>query len=386
MNKIIGKIKRYTKKIICGVLSTRLFKIDEKKIVFDNFNGKGFGCNPKYIALEIIKEQLDCKMVWLVNDLNTEMPKQIKKVKFGSIRAYYELATAKVWIDNVRNSKGVKKKKKQFYIQTWHASLCLKKVEADAIDKLSEKYVKDAKIDGKITDLMISCNKAETERYKKSFWYSGEVLECGLPRNDIIIKQSPEIKEKVYSYFGISKEEKIILYASTFRKSYNGFDVYKFDYEKCIKEISSKFGGTYKMLIRLHPNVSKYCNEFKYNENIINATNYDDMQELLTSAEIVITDYSSIMIDFSLIKKPVFLFAKDYDEYMKKERGFNFDFLSLPFSIAFNEEELYKNIYYFDCKNYIEKCNEFYDRIGLYKIQHSSSKQVVERIKNNIGG
>ena len=384
MNKIIGKIKRYTKKIICGVLSTRLFKIDEKKIVFDNFNGKGFGCNPKYIALEIIKEQLDCKMVWLVNDLNTEMPKQIKKVKFGSIRAYYELATAKVWIDNVRNSKGVKKKKKQFYIQTWHASLCLKKVEADAIDKLSEKYVKDAKIDGKITDLMISCNKAETERYKKSFWYSGEVLECGLPRNDIIIKQSPEIKEKVYSYFGISKEEKIILYASTFRKSYNGFDVYKFDYEKCIKEISSKFGGTYKMLIRLHPNVSKYCNEFKYNENIINATNYDDMQELLVATDIVITDYSSIMIDFSLIKKPVFLFAKDYDEYMKKERGFNFDFLSLPFSIAFNEEELYKNIYNFDSKNYIEKCNEFYDRIGLYKIQHSSSKQVVERIKKII--
>ena len=378
------RIKKIIKKIICRILSTKIFKIDDKKIVFDNFNGKGFGWNPKYIALEIIKEQLDCKMVWLVNDLNTEMPKQIKKVKYGSLRAYYELATSKVWIDNVRNSKGVKKKKGQFYLQTWHGSLCLKNVEAEAENMLDKNYVKDAKIDGKITDLMISCNKDETKRYKNSFWYNGEVLECGLPKNDIILKQDYIIKEKVYNYFNIDEKEKIILYAPTFRKSYNGFDIYKFDYEKCIKIISEKFGGNYKMLIRLHPNVTKYSKELNYNENTINATNYDDMQELLATAEIVITDYSSIMIDFSLNKKPVFLLAKDYKEYMEKERGFNFDFLNLPYSIAFNEEKLYKNISDFDYKRYVEKCNEFYNEIGLYNNIEKSSGTIVERIKKII--
>ena len=378
------KIKKIIKKTIRKILSTKIFRIDNKKIVFDNFNGKGFGCNPKYIALELIKEDINCKMIWLVNDLNTEMPKQIKKVKHGSIRAYYELATAKVWIDNVRNSKGIKKKKEQFYIQTWHGSLCLKKVEAEAENMLDKKYVKDAKIDGKITDLMISCNKNETDRYKNNFWYNGEVLECGLPKNDIILEQDYIIKEKVYNYFNIEKEKKIILYAPTFRKSYDGFNIYKFDYEKCIKSISEKFDGNYIILIRLHPNASQYSKELNYNENVINATNYDDMQELLTTADVVITDYSSIMIDFSLIKKPVFLLAKDYKEYMEKERGFNFDFLNLPFSIAFNEEELYRNIYNFNYKKYIEKCNRFYNEIGLYDNIKKSSEIIVERIKKII--
>ena len=118
LNKLNKKIYRGIKKIIAFILSFPILKIDNKKIVFDNFNGKGYGDNPKYIAEELIKEKVDCKIIWVVSNINEEIPKEIKKVKYGSIKSLWEYATAKVWIDNVRNYKGVKKKRNQFYIQT----------------------------------------------------------------------------------------------------------------------------------------------------------------------------------------------------------------------------------------------------------------------------
>ena len=113
LKKINNKLGHYTKGILKRIINYLPLKINPKKIVFDNFLGKGYGCNPKYIAEELIKQNVDCEMVWLVSDLNSEMPSKIRKVKYGSLKAYYELATAKVWIDNVRNYKGVEKKKDQ---------------------------------------------------------------------------------------------------------------------------------------------------------------------------------------------------------------------------------------------------------------------------------
>ena len=207
---LLKKVKKLLKKIYNSLVQFILFnffKIDDKKIVFDNFNGKGYGCNPKYIAEEIIRQNINCDMVWLVEDFAEEMPSQIRKVKYGSLKSMYEFATARVWIDNVRNYKGIPKKEGQFYIQTWHAGLGLKKAEKDIEKSLSPEYVKDAKNDGKITDLMLSNCKFITNLYRKSYWYEGEVLEEGFPRNDILINIPKHIKEKVYKYFDINDDK-----------------------------------------------------------------------------------------------------------------------------------------------------------------------------------
>lgn len=71
-------------------------ELADRKIVFVNFMGRGFGCNPKYIALEIMRQNLPFDMVWLVNDINEPMPAWIRKVRYGSVDSIYELATAKV--------------------------------------------------------------------------------------------------------------------------------------------------------------------------------------------------------------------------------------------------------------------------------------------------
>ena len=89
-----------------------ILPIQKNKIIFDNFAGKGYADNPKYIANELLNRKLDLNLVWLLNDMEQVLPSGIRKVKYNSIRALYEYATSKVIIDNVRNSHLMKKKKR----------------------------------------------------------------------------------------------------------------------------------------------------------------------------------------------------------------------------------------------------------------------------------
>lgn len=380
--KITNFCYKVIKKILKKVFQFKIVKINPKKIVFDNFVGKGYGCNPKYIAEELIRQNVDCDMVWLVKDLSIELPPQIRKVRYGGIKACYELATAKIWVDNVRCYKGMRKKKGQFYIQTWHAPLGFKKVEAEVEDKLTKSYVKDAKYDGKIIDLFPVNNEYMANLIRKYFWYDGEVSKIGLPRNDIIGNPTKEVFEKVYKYFGIDESKKIVVYAPTFRT--NGkIDAYKFDYNKVTECLSKIFKEEFVMLIRLHPNVSSYGANLSYAENILNASDYPDIQEILAVADVAITDYSSIMFDFSMFGKQVFLLMKDIEEYKKQERDLEFDLEELPFPIAYNENDLCNNIKKFSKDNYKESCNRFYNKIGLVNT-NNASVEIVKIIKDKM--
>lgn len=387
MYKFLKQIKKIIRTILfyCKHIFKYIFyflKVDNKKITFINFNGKGYGDNPKYIAESLLKNNIDCKMVWLVIDKNEAMPDKIKKVKYGSIRAYYEMATAKIWVSNTRNYKFAIKKKEQFYIQTWHASFGYKKVEGEIEELLDSKYIKEAKRDAKDMDIILSDNDISTNLYKHKFWYDGEILNIGVPRNDILYRRPDNIVEKVYKYFNIPKYKKIIIYEPTFRENFD-FDMIKFDYNKLLEVAKEKYKEEFVLLIRLHPNISIYDKFINYSENVINATKYPDNQELLAASYIGITDYSSISFEMAMIDKPVFLLCKDIKEYQKKERGLNFSFNELPFVCAISEEELFENIKEFSKEQYQEKCNEFFDKVNLVKTTEASDK-VAEIIKSKI--
>ena len=355
------------------------FPIQRKKIVFQNFGGKGYGDNPKYIAEEFIKQKLDYQLIWLVRDMSLEFPKEIKKVKYGSLRAYFELATAKIWIDNIRNGLRTKKKKKQFYIQTWHGSIPLKKIEKSAEDLLDKRYVKKAKKDGKITNLMLSNSKWATELYQNDFWYSGPILEAGVPREDVLVGNVEAYKKKVLDFFSIQNNPNIILYAPTFRQERN-MENFTFDYEAVVQELEKKLNDNYILLVRLHPNDVMLYKNIKETDKVKNASAYPDMQELLLASNILITDYSSTMFEFSILNKTVFLFARDLDAYLKTEREMYFNIVELPFPIAQNEEELFHNIREFDLKDYKARVDGLLDKLGYFPMG-SSSQAVVEYIK-----
>lgn len=338
----------------------------QKKIVFDNFGGRGMGDDPKYIALYIKKHYPDVKLIWLLADMNTPMPDGITPVFINSRKARYHLYTARIWVDNIRNFRKTPKRKGQFYLQTWHGGAIEgpKCCEALAEAALSIEYVMAAKHDAEITDLMYTDNDFTKAIYENHYWYKGDVLKCDLPRLSIFKNTPKELKSQIFSYFNIDDHKKIVLYAPTFRKT-EDTSILRWDYEHVLEKFSEKYRSDFVMLLRLHPNFSSLSKTITYTHRVIAATDYPDMQELLAISDILITDYSGCMFDYAITEKPIFLYCPDIDSYCSNDRQLLFNLKDLPFTVSTSEKELYDNIINFNDENYKKKLESFYNRLGF---------------------
>lgn len=375
-------LKEYLKLSVIRFFSIMFFTlpIKENKIIICNYFGKGYGDNGKYIAEEIIKEGLNCDIVWMLKKeliKDAELPNKIRTVRYKSVKALYEMSTAEFWIDNSRKEFSPIKRKGQYYIQTWHGGLGIKKIEGDVIDSLSKSYIRLAKKDSEMADLFISNSTHLTNIYKRAFWYEGNILECGYPKNDIFFKENGDIKTKIKECFNLETNIKIILYAPTFRSN-NDMRSYNINYSKLIKTLEDKTNEKWVVLIRLHPNLIGYDNNIQYSDKVINATHYPDMQELVIGCDALISDYSSCMFDSEMMKIPTFIYASDLEEYMK-DRGSYFDFGELPFPLATNNEELMINIINFDRAKYEQDVDSFNNKVGL-KDTGDAARQIVDVI------
>ncbi len=340
-----------------------LFPLDRKKIVFSNFNGGGYGDNPKFIAQEFLKRNEGWKLYWTAA-ADYDLPSGIHPVRPNTAAFAWHMATAGTWVDDTRKLYYFKKRPEQFYIQTWHGGLGLKKVEKDCEDALSRKYVEYAKIDSRNMDLLLACCRWESNSYREAFWYDGPILEKGIPKNDIYFEDPAPYRQKVLRHFGLPDGTRLALYAPTYRDS-RKTDMYNLDYSRLLTVLSERFGGNWAVLVRMHPNVSYQDYPLTYTERILNASPYENMQELLVASDIIISDYSGCAFDFPMIGKPGFLYAEDYEE-MKRTKDYYFDLKDLPFTLALSNEELMQQIRDFDEEAYKERCQEFCDMLGFY--------------------
>lgn len=377
-NRAIRIIK--SRIIILTFYMFRIFPINRRKIVVDCYRGMGYYGNPKYIIDFLIRTNTDCEIVWISDDDYFPLS-MVKTVPHHTFKSVYHLCTAHIWIDNCRKDYWVRKRKKQFYIQTWHGGIGPKRVEKDAIGKVSEEYIKGAINDSEMIDLFISNSDFETNHIRESFWYSGEILEKGLPRNDMLLsKDSLKKTNYIRKSLGISQDTKTILYAPTFRQDFN-VSRHQKDFSQLIKYLEKTNDFKWVVLLHLHPNLFQKADYLDYSERFINVNSFD-IQELLLMSDILITDYSSIMFDFALTEKPVFLYIDDLNEY-KSERNFKIDLFSLPFDYASTMDELITAFEQFDYQKYIGNLNMAFQSFGI-KETGNSCEEIVKIIIDKI--
>ncbi|WP_430534797.1 CDP-glycerol glycerophosphotransferase family protein [Listeria rocourtiae] len=344
--------------------------IEKNKIVVCAYYGRGYADSPKAIVAELLHQGLD--IVWLVRDGQEEtLPAGVRAVRYGSKQAIRELATAKIWLDNCRQKYSPPKRKQQVYFQTWHGSLALKKIEKDAEEQLQLGYLARAKSDAKKCDYMMAGSDFCERIYVESFWFRGEVLASGTPRCDALLKMDMALIQHVAEAFDSKPMTKFALYAPTFRQGEN-LTAYLHDFSKVHDALQSRFGGEWKILVRLHPNVARLAEHINYDEIILNATDYPDMQELLAVSEWLITDYSSSMFDMAIAGKKVVLYTPDLDNYLKKERAMYFDLKELPFQLTKTPEALVSQMEQFDEIDYHKKLAIFRQQIGSYETGNAS--------------
>lgn len=368
--------------------------IVQNKVVFDNYMGSGYGCNGKYVLQRLLESGIasDKKLdlVWTVKDVKghrNQFPSEIRLVEYGSAEAMREYATAKVWVQNYQMvhylNQGLKKKKGQYYIQMWHGSFGIKKIENNCnILQQDQNWLTLARWNSESTDYWISNSDFETEVYRNAFWKVKNVLEYGHPRNDIFFAEDKEERcKKIRHNLGLG-EEKLLLYVPTFRD-----DTMKvrqpLDIPLLLGSLRERFGGEWKFLLRAHPRIKQFEDtSVMDSDEVMEVTGYPDIQELLLAADAVITDYSSAVFDFMLSRKPAFLYIDDVDRY-RQVRGLYYPVEETPFPIAGSNEELSEKILGFDEESYKKAVDAFLEGKGS-KEEGQASQRVAELIEDLI--
>lgn len=386
--------KRKRKASLVGLCyrMARIFPVNKKKVVLFTFEGSGgYTCSPRYIAEELLRKYPHYQLVWLVNDLSKVFPEGIYKVENTFINRVYHLATAKVWIANSRTEYGTKKRKGQFYLQTWHGEMGFKavgKYRGDKLPTIAELVSMD---DSNKIDVVLCNSKFGIELYPDMLMFKGPILKTGLPRCDVFQNRRNEIYRKIREYYQVPQDGKIMIYAPTFRgggqenKREINAQGSSLDYDRMLGALKKKFGGEWYLFLRLHPQLAAKMKDMPIDNKsnyIIDVSQGDDMCELSAAADAFITDYSSAACDAMLARIPVFLYADDIDEYLAERGEFTCDIYNHVFPLAETNEQLEKNILEFDKEKFYEALEAFivdYEMVVDGKATERVVKMVVEK-------
>lgn len=367
----------YNKLYNCCVSLFYILPVRNSKVTFVVTHG--YQCNPKYIAEEIHRQNLPWDMIWIVDSYNIEIPSYIRKVKYNRIKTVFELATSRIIIGNTKALMPVKKKIGQTFIYIPHGQPGCKCAEGDAI--LPEDYIKTSKKHSALTDIFVSMGKYHTQVLNDTFWVpeTAEIIECGFPRNDQYYTDNSDRIRSIRNKLKVPDGLRIVFYAPTFRDN-NNISAYDIDFHRTLDALEKKTGDKWMFFVTLHQNFRWFKHPpYKFDERIWNMSDYIDIHELLLLADVTISDYSSVALDFANTKKPVFLYSSDIDEY-KKMRGLKPLYFKMPFALCRNNDELESAIMNFNNDDYQHGLDEFQKIYGSVDDGHASER-FVERLK-----
>lgn len=273
------------------------------------------------------------------------------------------------------------------WVQLWHGTGLFKKFGYDLLNDEDKKIME---MFAPKIDLVSVSSENVADIYARNFYVDkSKVKPFGVPRNDFYDEEHlsddylSNLRESFEKDYPQLKGKKLVLYAPTFREDPKNNAVFAyFDVEKFLNEL----GDEYALAIRLHPNYKRFCDEehnidledLTNRYDIINFTGFKDEQKLLILADILVADYSSIMVDYTILKKPAILFDYDLEDYLYKERGFYFDYEEMvPGRIVYNIDELIEAIKEEDFR--LEKMEEFL-KLQFGEFKPNSSKLILDYI------
>lgn len=289
-------------------------------VFFESFYGANASCNPLAIDRVLARTAPEVARYWSVADASVPVPDGAIPIIDGSrewwrVRGAARLLVVNDWLRNRH-----RRRRFQTVLQTWHGTP-LKRIALGrpgvrpraALATLRERSH---------WDVMLSQNAHSTSVFRRSYAFLGPVWQVGYPRDDVLVSGSAAADD-VRARLGIPTGSTVLLYAPTWRDdrpdAVDHLDVARF---------AAELGHEYTVLVRghartMHPGADIHAS------GVIDVTTYPDASELFLVADALITDYSSVMFDFTVTGKPVFFFTPDLADYRDRLRGFSFDLLSV---------------------------------------------------------
>ncbi|MEG0289994.1 MAG: CDP-glycerol glycerophosphotransferase family protein [Erysipelotrichaceae bacterium] len=342
---------------------TLFFPIKKNKIAFISLS-----CDRIQGDFKILSKKLEAKKEYQIEYVMIKFKRTIPgcfAYFVCLIKQVYHINTSHLVLLDSNNYAVVNFKKKDVkVIQVWHASGAIKKFGNDV----------DRSYQVKGYDYVLACADVWKPYYAQAFGVKEEqVISIGIPRTDRIFNKVRMRKyhQEIMDLYPQIKGKKVILYAPTFR----GNVLNDYTYEKIdLSAMRKALGDEYCIIYKMHPLLKDPV--LAQEPFIINAFDIS-IKRLFSVCDYLISDYSSIVFEYSLLNKPVLFYTPDLDEY-KKEVGMYLDYENeMPGPICRSEKELIKAIKenHFD----LSRINDFQKKFFKY-LDGKSTKRVIDFI------
>lgn len=335
-------------------------KTDPNLILFISYGGQKYDDSPRVVYEYLLKHPVSSKhkYVWAFIEPD-KFPQVEQKVKVDTLSYYITAMRAGYWVTNSSASRGLnfrKKQTKNYLFQ--HGMAGIKKIGTDV-----ELFDKAFRIGFHETfDAVFIEGKKELDILPRAWQMDPSVFRMtGLPRNDDLATVTEDEIGRIKNRLGIPLSKKVILYAPTFREFSRAEDGRNalgipIDFSKW----EAALGTKYVLLVTAHYEVAKLLDELPKNDFVINAFQYPVLNDLIKVSDILISDYSSIVFDYSILERPIFCYGYDYDSY-SRERGLYADLDQLfSHGVLRTEDALLKAILEMD---YSAECKYTKDHI-----------------------
>ncbi|MCE5742357.1 CDP-glycerol glycerophosphotransferase family protein [Staphylococcus pseudintermedius] len=345
--------------------------VNNKTVVFESFGGKNYSDSPKYIYEYMKDHYPELNYRWVFTNPETNrVPGEALKVKKNSAAYYQAYSEAKVWVSNARLPLFLNKKENQTYIQTWHGTPLKRLANDMKVVRMpgttTSLYKRNFHKETSRWDYLISPNRYSSEIFRTAFWMPPEkTLEIGYPRNDILVNRADDValQAEIREELNIPKGKKIIMYAPTWRDDeFVKKGSYTFKLKIDLARLQETIGDDYVVLLRMHYLIANALDLKGFEDFAIDVSNYNDISRLYLISDCLITDYSSVMFDYGILKRPQLFFPYDIEKYATELRGFYIDYHNdLPGPIYTDPDALIEGL-----KN-IEQIRETYqDQIEAF--------------------
>ena len=285
-----------------------------EQFYFESFNGRQATCNPLALDREVARRFPEARRYWGVMDHSVAVPEGAIAVPHGSTAWWEARQTSRFVITNEWLKNSFAHNPGQLVLQTWHGTM-LKQIGLDrpALDPVQRRSMLKERAKW---DVLLSQNAHSTEIFKSAYAWTKAIWEEGYPRNDDLINAP---REPVRELLGIRPDQIAVLYAPTWRDNQTGMVTF-LDLERLVAAL----GDSYVLLLRGHSRTIKHGADVVL-DGVIDVTSYPNITDLFLAADTMITDYSSVMFDFSVTSRPMIFFVPDMDQYRDSLRGVYFD-------------------------------------------------------------
>lgn len=370
-------ILKYT---ISAIYKISLLMPIRKRVVFATNRTTELTDNFKYIYEEMQRQQLDFEYKFLLKKMESTLIGRLMYFLHLLKATYYLATSAHFIVDDYYFPVYVIKPRKGTEIsQVWHACGAFKKFGYSILDKeygADNSYVKLIPIHKNYSHVLVS--SPEVAKYYAEAFNMGEerIRSIGIPRTDIFFneKMKEEAIHKVYEKYPVLKGKKLILYAPTFRGATQSTINTSIPFD--IEQVTGVLDDNTYLGFKMHPLVKKGL-DLKGYHNMIDLSDYPEINELLLISDCLITDYSSTVFEYALLERPMIFYAHDREAYLK-ERDFYYDYETfVPGPIVETTEGLIEVL---QANNFdMQKVSEFKQKF-FNVADGQSSKRFVEEI------